>query len=242
MLRVTSPDFSLENACPAIKGNDTPGQKRVAFFLHEFQKIGWKSSWNLVHLRGCRASRASTSQPRRHAVSEVRLFGNRPMSRSRGPAEHWSSNGELVKQFRTVSGQRIVWSLSWIGFEMMLEKNKMRFLWFKHELPFSKSFRRSCWFLLAYVFCSVNPLRVEMHMTAAHVSEVTSQHIRWRIRQEHRGLALQNLTFDWFSEHITDASWYEILGNFEMVNPSPIWKFLLIYHVTKYWYTDIGVS
>lgn len=84
------------------------------------------------------------------------------------------------------------------------------------------SFTCICFLILEAFF-----LCLEVHMTAAVTHSTGTS----------RPGASEFNQSDWFSEHIADASWYEILGMMrwwihpDMEIPS--------YHVTKYWYTDL---
>lgn len=132
----------------------------------------------------------------------------------------WSN---LWNAFRAVSGQSSVWTSC-----------EMRFLWWKkrsnRSWVFPLNFQQNI-LLIFTCICFLIPeacfLCLEVHMSAAVTHSAGTS----------RPGASEFNQSDWFSEHVADASWYEILGMMrwwihpDMEIPS--------YHVTKYWYTDI---
>ena len=122
----------------------------------------------------------------------------------------WSN---LWNAFLAVSGQSSVWTSC-----------EMRFLWWKkgpigHEFFRWTSSKTSCWFLLAYVFWSLKPFFCALKYIWPR---------QWRIRQEHRGLGLQNST-----KVIDSASILQMLRGMKFSawwdgESIPIWEFLPI--------------
>ena len=132
----------------------------------------------------------------------------------------WSN---LWNAFLAVSGQSSVWTSC-----------EMRFLWWKkrsnRSWVFPLNFQQNI-LLIFTCICFLIPeaffLCLEVHMTAAVTHSTGTS----------RPGASEFNQSDWFSQHIADASWYEILGMMRWwIHPD---MGIPSYHVTKYWYTDI---